>query len=40
LKVAFPPRVLPITVLHTFLATFSYISSTMSIGKSTFNSKL
>jgi hypothetical protein len=40
LKVALPLRVLPITVLRTFLVAFSCISNTMSVGKSASNSKL
>ncbi len=40
LSVALPPRVLPITVLLVFLAAFSFIINTRSIGKSATTSKL
>ncbi len=40
LKVALPPRVLPITVLLAFLVAFSCIMSTNSFGKSALISKL
>ncbi len=40
LKVALPPRVLPITVRLAFLAAFSCIVSTNSFGKSASISKL